>query len=1079
MRVSITTDNQVYNLASGQTVTSSGSFDLVRNAIRVDAQNVTLGIAGTVSGGTADAGILLDTGPRVANPDPYAGAVVRPYFYDRSSMAVTVAAGGLVSGYYGIYARLHLFNIGDPDQFGTVSQGGSALASVDNSGSILADGGGYALYSGLIAPAEQYQLPRAGFESVINRAGGTIGAIQARVDTLNNAGTIDGGSRAAISLLGGSVIENSGNIIGGIVADMRLGAVTSSSLLRISNTATGVISGGSAPINAGFGGLELTNAGTINGNLSVPTRYGGSVGNFIDNSRGTINGNVSFFGSDDLFVGRLGPGGVSTGVTGSLSGGDGTDTFALLVTGNVSTAMPVLPTGFERLRFELNDAASLTITSGTSAGIILSGRGSFTNAATITGNTTALSFGARVANAIETGPPIALKNTGVLSSSFAPGSDGNAVAAVFFKSSDLVDISPVLSRFENSGSITAENARAVIVSIGGRPDALFENTGTITSTTARAIEVAMVGTELNQFSNSGTIKGGTLIDFRSATPDTVSTGVNYGLMEAVGEVLAVSGGSFINYGTAFGGGIVSTGTGNAVAVRYTGSGIRTVFQNSADITSTGVGVAITDGQLSNTDNIVSSQKEAVIILGGGSIFNGAAGVLRGGNGVAVTRDPYYFSEDPVSIHNQGLIDGDLVLSSNVWSSWSDVTNSGVINGSVQFGVGNDIYRADTSGTQRDVRGGFGDDRLLGGSGNDLFYGEQGNDSLDGGAGNDLLIGGIGDDIYTVDGQGDVIIELAGEGEDLVSSFGSFYLYANLEALTLNGEGDYFGVGNELDNVIIGYDGSNLLLGGGGDDVLGGNAGSDSLFGEAGSDWLYGGDGVDYLVGGAGNDELSGDDDADALYGEDGNDLLVGGIGFYTDILVGGNGNDTLDGESGLGDYDLMDGGAGDDIYNVDTPDDLTFEAAGGGNDTVYANIIGAGYYLYAEVENLILLGNTPFGVGNELANQLTGNDIGNYLLGGLGNDTLNGWAGNDVLFGEGGADTFVFERGTGGDVIGDFQGGVDKIRLEGLGFADYAALQPNIFQVGGNTGINLGQGDFIVLNGVTNAQLSATDFIFG
>jgi len=107
-------------------------------------------------------------------------------------------------------------------------------------------------------------------------------------------------------------------------------------------------------------------------------------------------------------------------------------------------------------------------------------------------------------------------------------------------------------------------------------------------------------------------------------------------------------------------------------------------------------------------------------------------------------------------------------------------------------------------------------------------------------------------------------------------------------------------------------------------------------------------------------------DADALYGEDGNDTLYGGTDFQTDILVGGNGNDVLHGDSGLGDYDLMDGGAGDDIYYVDTPADLTFEAAADGNDTVYANISGAGYYLYANVENLVLLGTTPYGVGNEL-----------------------------------------------------------------------------------------------------------------
>ena len=93
--------------------------------------------------------------------------------------------------------------------------------------------------------------------------------------------------------------------------------------------------------------------------------------------------------------------------------------------------------------------------------------------------------------------------------------------------------------------------------------------------------------------------------------------------------------------------------------------------------------------------------------------------------------------------------------------------------------------------------------------------------------------------------------------------------------------------------------------------------------------------------------------------------------------------------------------------------------------------------------------------------------------------TLNGKQGNDVLFGESGADTFVFERGTGGDVIGDFEAGVDKIDLTGLGFTSYAQLTANFVEVAGTTAINLGQGDFIVLNGLSNSMLSAVDFLLG
>jgi Ca2+-binding RTX toxin-like protein len=176
----------------------------------------------------------------------------------------------------------------------------------------------------------------------------------------------------------------------------------------------------------------------------------------------------------------------------------------------------------------------------------------------------------------------------------------------------------------------------------------------------------------------------------------------------------------------------------------------------------------------------------------------------------------------------------------------------------------------------------------------------------------------------------------------------------------------------------------------------------------------------------------------------------------------------------------MDGGSGDDIYYVDTGDDLTFEAIGGGTDTVHANVTvpNAGVYLYANVENLVLEGTTAFGVGNELANQLTGSASGNWLLGGLGNDTISGLGGNDVLFGEGGADTFVFGANSGADVIGDFVHGTDKIQLNGI-YADFASLQSHFVQGGNDGAIDLGGGNLIVLHGVDMATLTATDFIFG
>jgi Ca2+-binding RTX toxin-like protein len=372
------------------------------------------------------------------------------------------------------------------------------------------------------------------------------------------------------------------------------------------------------------------------------------------------------------------------------------------------------------------------------------------------------------------------------------------------------------------------------------------------------------------------------------------------------------------------------------------------------------------------------------------------------------------------------------------------------------------------------------------SANDRLFGSNANDTLDGAGGADLLYGGLGDDTYLVDTQADLIFEGIAEGTDTAIASTSFYLYDNIENLILaSGAGNIFGSANALDNTITGNEGDNLLLGWDGNDTLLGNAGADILYGVEGNDVLSGGAGIDVLVGGNGLDTLDGGNEADALYGEEGNDALYGGTGFATDILTGGAGNDSLDGSASTasgqprnqGDYDLMNGGTGDDTYYVDTPADLTFEALAEGTDTVIADINGGGYYLYANVENLTLAGNTPFGVGNALNNLLMGSILTNWLLGGNGNDTLNGKGGNDVLFGEAGSDTFVFERGTGGDVIGDYQAGVDHISLSGLGYTSFAQVQTHMVQNAGSTAIDLGQGDLVVIVGVPMASLTVADFL--
>lgn len=396
------------------------------------------------------------------------------------------------------------------------------------------------------------------------------------------------------------------------------------------------------------------------------------------------------------------------------------------------------------------------------------------------------------------------------------------------------------------------------------------------------------------------------------------------------------------------------------------------------------------------------------------------------------------------------------------------------------GGGYDTLIAGTTGTLTlpDHVEAFIGSRGVGNALDNVMTGTADGDELDGREGADRLVGLAGSDVYTVDSQADLIFENPGEGNDLVHSSVSFQLYANVENLELEQRGTALnGIGNDLDNRITGNEQDNVLIGYGGNDTLIGWSGNDLLFGMDGDDTLWGSDGIDYLVGGTGNDTLEGHGESDALYGEDGDDVLDAGAGFHTDILVGGAGNDTLRGDSGMGDYDLMDGGAGNDSYYVDTPDDLTFEALNGGVDTVYATIEGAGYYLYANVENLVLGGNTPFGVGNALDNRITGSAASNWLLGGAGDDVLNGRGGNDVLFGEAGADIFVFESGSGGDVIGDFAPGTDRIDLSAFGFTSFAQVRSQMGENGGTSFIALGGADFVVLNGVAMSALDADDFI--
>lgn len=379
-----------------------------------------------------------------------------------------------------------------------------------------------------------------------------------------------------------------------------------------------------------------------------------------------------------------------------------------------------------------------------------------------------------------------------------------------------------------------------------------------------------------------------------------------------------------------------------------------------------------------------------------------------------------------------------------------------------------------NGLANQMKGSTGNDYLDGRGGDDRLFGGQGRDRLTGGSGADRLIGGDHDDTYVAD-RTDIIVEGAGGGVDTVLIASSLVLADNLEKLVLTGSGDVDGTGNAKINRLTGNDGDNSLRGMDGNDWLKGGAGADVLLGGAGDDKLNGGTGADLLSGGDGNDALRGAD-GDRLAGGAGDDVyflsgratfsekggggrdevhLVGknitldlgpGIervfvdGESEDVRVignglsnemtagpyargvefaGGGGDDTLIGADGAdmlvggAGVDRMVGGYGDDIYEVDSLNDLAFERAGAGIDTIVTSL---SWTLAANVEKMILTGAADLrGTGNAESNEILGSAGDNQLFGLEGSDTLVGGAGNDRL--DGGSGGGLLDGGEGTDLV--------------------------------------------------------------
>ncbi len=673
-------------LITTTTALSDPDRDLTMPAHAVDIVSHGMLSASNASNGPVGAGVMLDSGDSFTNT---------------GTVAVSAPAGS----------------------FG----GSSAVfggAKVINSGQILL-GGSYGV-------ANATALDNRGSITQMVGTADSIGVLG--VGQILNSGTIStGGSAIVLSyFFGSSSIDNQA-----VLASSDDAAISGLfGAIQLTNRASGTISGGAgADAIHVSSGSRIINAGTINGNVELDSPYGSFFGgNVYEAAGGTLNGNLRFGATDDLFIAQSG----ATGVTGTIDAGDGRDTYARAFTSNATATLGgALPDTFEAEGIVASGADTTVTLVGPAGGIArpvsLYGDGAIVDHVDIAASP---SDGPEN-RVVLARPPVGDGSSALAFTNQARIADGVGGTARSFTNTGTIgagSLDPVAVRiagvaeqpfaFANSGMIQASGGGEALYH-GDRPAVLltqdrvdYSSTfapGTVTIANSGTIDGGLGAPFLHamtlDFQNSGVITRGndlvasvslgSTLDYADATDGPAVRGTNSNRITATGQGAT----GLVLYGARYGlvadsghAGTTMLNLANSGAISANGGG--TLVTEGSPFFAPSVAVALfADAGAAIT--VTNAPGGTIAATGGGSVAvavrsNGTfelsnAGTISGGPGVTLSTPG-----EPVVGNLFTLPAGYLAGAVEVVGATSTIRNSGTITGSILLDAGDD--RIINSGT---------------------------------------------------------------------------------------------------------------------------------------------------------------------------------------------------------------------------------------------------------------------------------------------------------------------------------------------------------------------------------------------